>query len=129
MRTLVQISIVALAVTAAGCSSSSSGGATSSTQAPMLTKVEPMAGALHITWMNMSSDCDSVEAERMMGTASYAPSFSVPGTVDNKMDTTATDDMMYMYRRCKKGGTYSDYSNEMSANPHMVDGGTGDGGH
>ena len=94
--------------------------ATATLQVPMLVEVVPMEGALHLTWMNMQKDCDSVEAERKMEhQASYELAFSVPGTVDNKMDTAATDNMMYAYRmRCKKGATYSSYSNEMSANPH-----------
>jgi hypothetical protein len=88
----------------------------------MLQQVVPMEGALHITWMNMQKDCDSVEAERMSDHhPDYAVVFSVPGSVDNKMDADATEDMMYMYRmRCKKGSAYSEYSNEMSANPHAM---------
>ena len=87
--------------------------------APMLMKVMPMQGALHLEWMNRQADCDAVEAERKMEhDDEFEQSFSVPGSVDNKLDALATDDMLYTYRlRCKKGGAYSDYSNEMSANP------------
>ena len=84
----------------------------------MLMHVMPMEGALHLEWMNNQGDCDLVEAERKMHSDPFQPIFSVPGTADNKMDASATDDMDYTYRlRCKKGGSYSDYSNEMSGNP------------
>jgi hypothetical protein len=87
-------------------------------EAPMLMKVMPMQGALHLEWMNMQSDGDMVEAERKMPEAEFEQVFSVPGTVDNKMDAQATHNMVYTYRlRCKKGDAYSDYSNELSANP------------
>ncbi len=87
-------------------------------QAPMLMKVMPMEGALHLEWMNMQKDCDAVEAERKMHSEPFEQVFSVPGTVDNKMDGAATEDMDYTYRlRCKKGSSYSEYSNDMSGNP------------
>ena len=102
------------------CSSSSSSGGTSAgtPQAPMITGVGSMAGALHVTWMNMQTDCDTVDGERKSGTGAYASAFSVPGSVDNKMDTAATSNMTYTFRlRCNKAGTFSAYSNEMSGNP------------
>jgi hypothetical protein len=100
------------------CSSSTSSGSSGALQAPMMTGVAPMAGALHVTWMNMQSDCDTVEGERKSGTGAYAAAFSVPGSVDNKMDTAATSNMTYTFRlRCNKGGTFSAYSNEMTGNP------------
>lgn len=113
-----------------GTTPSSNGGATGTLKAPVLMEVTPMSSALHLSWTNAQPDCDSIEGERMMmGRGSYESAFSVPGSVDNKMDTSATEDMTYMYRlRCKKGGTASPYSNEMSGNPHMMDGGMGGSG-
>lgn len=103
------------------CSSSSSGGGGTSSgtlQAPMITGVASMAGALHVTWMNMQTDCDTVDGERKAGTGAYASAFSVPGSVDDKMDTAATSNMAYTFRlRCNKAGSFSAYSNEMSGNP------------
>lgn len=85
----------------------------------MLMEVMPMEGALHVSWMNMTPNAESVEAERKMDTGEFEPAFSVPGNVDNKMDAEATDDMPYTYRlRAKMGESYSPYSNEMTANPH-----------
>jgi hypothetical protein len=82
-----------------------------------------MSGALHVVWSGGSS-FDSIEGERMAHMADgsmmedWKVVFTVPGSADNKMDTTATDDMKYSYRiRGKTGSSYSGYSNEMSANP------------
>lgn len=93
-------------------------------KAPTVTDIMKMMGALHVTWTNNDTTCDSVEGERQaqMSDGSvmekYKVVFTVPGEADNKHDTTATDNMKYTYRlRCKKGTVYSDYSNEMSANP------------
>ena len=105
--------------------SSSSGTPTAAApKAPQVTEIMKMMGALHVTWTNNEPSCDSIEGERQakMSDGSvmekYKVVFTVPGEADNKMDSSATDDMDYSYRlRCKKGTTYSDYSNEMSANP------------
>jgi hypothetical protein len=87
-------------------------------QAPQLTAVEKMEGALMVSWTNKEAACETIEGERMMGTGSYSVAFTVPGEATNKHDATATQAMNYMYRlRCKKGGLYSPYSNEMMGNP------------
>lgn len=102
----------------------SSGTATATVAAPQLTEIMKMMGALHVNWTNKEPACDSIEGEREAKMADgstmekFKVVFTVPGDADNKMDSSATDDMTYTYRlRCKKGSTYSDYSNEMSANP------------
>lgn len=83
-----------------------------------------MSGMLMVNWTLPKAACDSIEGERMAmmsdGTMmeDYKTAFTVPGTVDNKMDSSATEDMKYTYRlRCKVGSQYSAYSNEMSGNP------------
>lgn len=114
MKTLL---IAAIAIATSACSSGSDD-TEGAIQAPMLMEVEPMEGALHITWMNMQDDAESVEAERKMDDGAFELAFSVPGTVDNRMDPEATDNMPYTYRlRAKKGTDYSPYSNEIAANP------------
>lgn len=131
MTRLAVLVLAPLGLMYGACSSSdtSDGTSTSKLQAPMLLHVVPMDGALHVKWMNMQDDCDTVEGESMMEGMGYDGAFSVPGSVDNKMDAAATDDMMYTYRlRCKKGANVSEYSNEMSANPHDSSGGAGGGG-
>ena len=114
MKTML---LTAFAILLAACSSDDKGGS-SGVDAPMLKDVVPMDGALHIEWMNMEANADSVEAERKMDQGAFELAFSVPGTLDNKMDAAATDDMPYTYRlRAKKGDVFSEYSNEMTANP------------
>ena len=110
--------LLAPLVVLAACSSSSDDSGPS-LEAPNLTDVMPMMGGLHLLWENKQADCDNVEAERMSGSGAYAVLFSVPGSADNKMDDSATDTAMtYKYRlRCKKGATYSSYSNEKSGTP------------
>ena len=93
-------------------------------KAPAITDIMKMMGGLHVTWTNNDTTCDAVEGERQAQMADgsvmekYKVVFSVPGEADNKHDATATDNMKYTYRlRCKKGSTFSAYSNEMSGNP------------
>ena len=106
-----------LALPACGSSDDEATGGT--LQSPVLNDVMPMMGGLHLMWENKQTDCDSIEVERMSGSAAYALAFSVPGSADNKMDDDATDKTaMYMYRlRCKKAGAVSAYSNEKSGTP------------
>lgn len=87
--------------------------------APVLETVMPMAPAgIHVTWQNVQSDCEEIEGERKTATAEYAVVFTVPGSVDNEHDGTATEKVEYTYRvRCRKGTDYSPYSNELSATP------------
>ena len=88
-------------------------------QAPSLDSVEPMHGALHVFWTNNTVDCDTVEGERKVDDGAFEALFSVPGTVDNKMDSAATTTTSsYTYRvRCVKGGVASEYSNEVAGSP------------
>jgi hypothetical protein len=93
-------------------------------KAPTIDGIMKMAGALHVMWTNPTPACDTIEGERQATMADgsimekYKVVFTVPGEADNKHDTTATDAMTYSYRlRCKKGGTYSAYSNEMTGKP------------
>lgn len=104
-------------------SSGSSGGATD-ISSPTITAVNKMMGALHVKWTNPDPECENIEIERQAempdGTIheKYEVVFTVPGTADNKHDTTATDDMKYSYRlRCKNGSKYSSYSDVKSGNP------------
>lgn len=104
-----------------GSSTSSSGSTTSGSGAPAIKAVSKMQGVLHVQWANPTPACESVEGERkaeMPGGAvmeEYKVAFTVPGTVDNKMDTGATADMKYTYRLRCKGAT--GYSEEMFGNP------------
>lgn len=93
------------------------GGVTAKAAAPKMTSILKMTGALHVNW-ELPEACDGVELERKDGDAEYAVKYTLPGTVDNKHDGTATENMVYGYRtRCKVGAEYTEYSNEMSKNP------------
>lgn len=113
-----------------GTTSSSSGGSSSGATetdagatttpkaaGPEITRMMKMTGSLHVSW-KLPAECDQVELERKDGAAEYKVVFTLPGTVDNKHDGTATKDMTYTYRaRCSLGSDYTEYSNEMSGNP------------
>jgi hypothetical protein len=95
------------------------GGVTPKAEGPKLTSVMKMTGSLHVSW-DLPAECDGVELERKDGDAEYAVKYTLPGTVDNKHDGTATANMIYSYRaRCKVGTEYTAYSNEMSKNPTL----------
>ncbi|MEW5847947.1 MAG: hypothetical protein AB2A00_03995 [Myxococcota bacterium] len=123
--TLVGIAVVLTAALAAcgmegsdGSSHTNTSGGGHQMDAPTITSIAKMGGALHVQWTNNTTGCDAVEGERKQDGADFTAAFSVPGDVDNKMDGTATADTTYTYRlRCKMGSDYSPYSNEMSANP------------
>ncbi len=104
---------------AAGGEAAGGGGGSAAPQAPVLDSLEPVHGALHVYWTNVTPDCDFVHGERMTATEAYAEAFSEPGTVDNKADQGATDTTItYTYRlRCEKAGVMSEYSNELSGVP------------
>lgn len=89
--------------------------------APRLDSLMKMSGALHVNWTNLQSGCDTVRVERKSDQGEdWTEKFSVPGTVNNKMDGTATANAVYTYRlRCAKGGAFSAYSNELSKNPTL----------
>jgi hypothetical protein len=91
---------------------------------PRLLGAEKMLGSLHVSWTNPAQGCDTVELERQTTatdgkiTAAFALLYTLPGAADNKHDATATEDVSYAYRlRCLKSGRYSEYSNEIAANP------------
>lgn len=93
-------------------------------QAPRLVAAEKMVGSLHVSWTNPSGECDAIELERKSTAldgrviADFALLYTLPGVADNKHDATATEDQTYTYRaRCRKSERYSDYSNEVAANP------------
>lgn len=94
-------------------------GGNTALQAPVLDELEPVHGALHVYWTNVTPDCDLVHGERKTDAVAYAEVFSVPGNVNNKADQGASElGTSYTYRvRCEKGGVMSDYSNELSGVP------------
>jgi hypothetical protein len=94
------------------------GAITPKAEGPKLTSIMKMTGGLHVNW-ELPTECEGVELERKDGDATeFAVKYKLPGTVDNKHDGTATEDVVYTYRaRCKVGTEYTEYSNEMGKNP------------
>lgn len=93
--------------------------------APRVVEAMPMAGSLHVSWVNEEVGCDTIEVERRMTAldghiaADFAVIYRLPGAIDNKHDDSANENATYTYRlRCLKAAQYSPYSNELSANPH-----------
>lgn len=83
--------------------------------APTLTRSMPMAGGLHVFWKLDGKPCDEIKLERRSSTEAYKVVATLPGTVDNKHDGTATKGT-YTYRvRCMAAGVDSPYSAEMNA--------------
>lgn len=122
MRALVTAGSLLACLGGFGCSSEDGGPATP--KAPRASEAIKMAGSLHVTWVNEEPSCDGIELERRAATpagqvlADFAVVYRLPGAADNKHDGSATEDAVYTYRlRCTKGGLYSVYSNEISANP------------
>lgn len=96
----------------------SAGDSSGGLAAPQLDNLMKMSGALHVQWTNNQADCDTVRVERKTDADTWAEKYAVPGSVDNKMDGTATSNTTYTYRvRCEKGSSFSDYSNELAKNP------------
>lgn len=102
----------------ASASDASDSDATKALAAPTITMVMKMTGGLHVMWTNNERNCDAIEGERKSA-SDWAVVFTVPdGSVDNKHDAPLDAGTTYTYRlRCKKGGDYSSYSNEMSGTP------------
>lgn len=123
VRVAVVLAALGVFLTACGGSGSSAGaggggGGAASPAAPHLDVVKPMAAVLHVQW-SATTACDFIDADRKDDQhPTYAPAFAVTGDKTSHMDGDAGMNMTYTYRlRCKVGGAYSAYSNELSANP------------
>lgn len=110
---------LALALAVTGCGSDDGEGASSGAlAAPVIEGVTAMPPGLHVTWSNVTTDCDAIEGERKSGTDPYTVVFDVPGYVDNEHDSTAQNPVEHTYRlRCRRGAEHSAYSNEVSGTP------------
>jgi hypothetical protein len=87
-------------------------------QPPNLTSVEPMDGGLHITWENVTPDCDAIELDRNQDGGAFATAYTVTGAAVDHHDTDVTPPSEYCYRaRCIKADTPSTDSNELCGAP------------
>lgn len=108
-----------LVVTGCGSDDGSDDGSKSGAlSAPVVEGVMAMSPGLHVTWKNVTTDCDEIEGERKSATEPFAVVFKVPGYVDNEHDSTPQAGVEHTYRlRCRRGSEHSAYSNEASGTP------------
>jgi hypothetical protein len=87
-------------------------------QPPVMESVSPLSGDLHVTWMNVSTDCDKVELWRKDGDAEYMLAYTLTGVAEAQHDSGVEAGSTYCYKaRCTKGDTTSAYSNEKCGIP------------
>ena len=87
-------------------------------EAPMIKSVEPLEGALHVMWMNMTKDCDKVVLLRSKDGGDYAIAYTLSGAADSQHDTMAIAPGEYCYKaRCIKGDQTSPDSDPKCGKP------------
>jgi hypothetical protein len=100
-------------VGASSTSGSSAGGGASGPEAPVMKSVAPLEGALHVTWTNVTPDCDKIQLDRKKDDGPYATAYTLAGAADSQHDAQAVPPGAYCYKaRCKKGEKTSPDSNE-----------------
>ena len=104
--------------TAAGTTAATGSGGGTGLEAPMIKSVEPLEGALHVMWMNVTMDCDKIELSRKHDAGAYAVAYTLTGSATSQHDMQAVPPGMYCYKaRCLKGAQASPDSNEMCGTP------------
>lgn len=104
--------------TGGSATSAGGGGGTAGPEAPLMKSVEPLEGALHVMWMNVTPDCDKVVLSRKHDAGEYAVAYTLSGAAESQHDTGAKPPGMYCYKaRCDKGGQMSPDSNEKCGAP------------
>ncbi len=100
----------------AGNGSAGSGGSSAGKPAaPTLLKAAILAGGVHLSWKDNSSDEDSFLIMRKEGSGSFATLTMVPKDIAQYHDATVTMGKPYVYMvHGMKGSALSDPSNEVS---------------
>lgn len=102
----------------AGGAGGAGGMASGDPQAPIMTGAEPLAGALHVTWDNVTMDCSSIELDRNKDGGAFAIAYTLTGAATSQHDDQVMAPGMYCYKaRCKKGAKVSPDSNEKCGTP------------
>ncbi len=103
---------------AGGGGAGGGGGASAEPQAPVMQSVEPLEGALHVMWMNVTLDCDAIELDRNKDGGAFTTAYTLAGQADSQHDSMATAPGTYCYKaRCIKGDLTSPDSNEVCGTP------------
>jgi hypothetical protein len=106
------------ATSGSSANGSSAGGGTPDPQAPIMKSVTPLEGALHVTWANVTPDCDKIQLGRKKDDGLYATAYTLSGAADAQHDAQAVAPGSYCYKaRCEKGGKTSPDSNERCGTP------------
>jgi hypothetical protein len=107
------------AATSSSTGDGGSGGTSSGPpQAPVMQSVEPMQGALHVVWENVTPDCETIELDRKKDAEAYMLAYTLIGQATSQHDTQATAPGTYCYKaRCTKGDLVSPDSNELCGTP------------
>jgi hypothetical protein len=104
--------------TGASTSGSGAGGSTGAPQAPIMQSVSPLAGGLHVVWMNVTPNCDKILLDRKKDAGAYATAYTLTGADTSKHDDQAIAPGTYCYKaRCQKGAQTSPDSNEKCGTP------------
>jgi hypothetical protein len=105
-------------VGAGATSGSGTGGGASDPQSPIMKSVAPLEGALHVTWMNVTPDCDKIQLDRKKDDGPFATAYTLAGAADSQHDVQAVPPGAYCYKaRCEKSGKTSPDSNEKCGTP------------
>lgn len=87
-------------------------------QAPMMTSVAPLGGALHVEWENVTPDCETIELDRNLDGGAFETAYTLTGAATSQHDSAAIPPGTYCYKaRCTKGDMISPDSNEECGTP------------
>lgn len=117
---------VGLAYVGCGEQSGGNGGGGGALSAPSNLTGSPMGSGIHLTWTDTSTSEEGFDIERSTATSSFAKITSVAFDTTQYHDTGGlTGGVSYTYRvRASGGGSFSPYSNSVSA---VAPGGSGGG--
>jgi len=113
----------ATSTSGAGGSGATSGGAgganTAVPEAPQMKSAMKMSGALHVSWTNVTTDCDKIHVSRNENAGTFDEVYVLAGAATSQHDTGATDSSLtYCYKAsCERDGLSSADSNEVCGTP------------
>jgi len=102
----------------AGGEGGAGGSSSGPPEAPIMKSVEPLQGALHVAWENVTPDCDKIELDRNKDGGAYATAYTLVGAATSQHDAAVSPPSTYCYKaRCLKGAETSPDSNEKCGTP------------
>ncbi len=94
------------------------GGAPAAPEAPFMKSAVKMAGALHVSWTNKTTNCDKIYLDRKHDDGAYMTEYTLTGAATSQHDGEAIPPGSYCYKaRCERGGQTSPDSNETCGTP------------